>query len=492
MRWVAGLVAASALLAGCGSTVQVSGTATSGLEGPGQGLGPGIVSGTTAPGSVVPGAPQAQGPTGSGAAAPGVTATLPGSPQGSTQAPSARVTTPIQIGFMATKVGNAGQLGINVGQTYTDKEAYEALVKEYNAHGGLAGRKIVPVYGETDTASNDWNTQFQAACQNLTRDHHVQAVLGYVFAWLDSFEQCLATRHVPHLYGGYQPGDVQAQKDYPSIVSVSHPTVDGSNETVLTGAVASGLLTTKTRLGVLYDGCAHGDRAFARSTEPWLKRHGITYETFYLDCAGGAGDAGSAAASVKSAQLQFAAHGVKVVLIPNTIEMAVFMNNAESQAYRPIYINQGFGAALEANANIVPPAQMKNVHGFGWMPGIDVGQSHQPYARTPQQKACLGKLASHGLVPSAYNDFMFAYVTCDSLDLYAKALALTGGSSDAAAVRQALLHVMPPYRGSATYEGAFGVSSVQRGGPARYRETGWAESCQCFLYRGPVRRVPAV
>ena len=46
-------------------------------------------------------------------------------------------------------------------------------------------------------------------------------------------------------------------------------------------------------------------------------------------------------------------------------------------------------SAFEANSGIIPPAQMKNVHGFGWMPGIDVGQSHQPYAATPEQKACL-------------------------------------------------------------------------------------------------------
>jgi hypothetical protein len=487
------LLAVACLLAGCGSTVQVTGTATTAGSGLSQGLGPGTAGVATAPRAVVPGAPQAQAPGGAtdGTQA-GAGSTAPGVPEGSTQGSSARPTTPIQIGVMATKVGNAGQLALNVGQTYSDKDAYDALVQEYNAHGGLAGRKIVPVYGETDTASNDWNTQFQAACQNLTRDHHVQAVLGYVFAFLDSFEQCLASRHVPHLYGGYQPGDVQAQKDFPSIVSVAHPTVDGVNETVLTGAVASGVLSTKTRLGVLYDGCAHGDRAFARSTEPWLKRHGITYESFHLDCAGGAGDAGSAAASVKSAQLQFAAHGVKVVFIPNTIEMLVFMNDAESQAYRPTYINQGFGAGIEANASIIPRAQMRNVHGFGWMPGIDVAQSHQPYARTPQQKACLAKLARHGLVPRAYNDFMFAFVTCDSLDLYARALAVTGGLSDSAAVQQALLRVMPHYRGSATYEGAYGVSSVQRGGPARYRETGWVDSCACFLYRGPVRRVPTV
>jgi hypothetical protein len=262
------------------------------------------------------------------------------------------------------------------------------------------------------------------------------------------------------------------------------------SETVLGGAMASGLLTTKTHLGILYDGCAHGDRAFARSTQPWLKQHSISYEAIYMDCAGGSSDAGSAAAQVKSAQLQFAAHGVKLIYVPNNVALLLFMENAESQGYRPDYLNPGLGSAFEANASVIPREQLKHVHGFGWMPGVDVNQTHQPYARTPQQTACLAKLQHQGLRPQAYNDFMFAFVACDALDLYAKALALTGGSSEAGQVRQALLRIMPSFRGSATYGGAFGVSAQQRGGPALYRETGWTDGCSCYTYRGPVRRVP--
>jgi hypothetical protein len=181
---------------------------------------------------------------------------------------------------------------------------------------------------------------------------------------------------------------------------------------------------------------------------------------------------------------------VNVVFVPNAIGLLVFMNNAESQGYRPTYINQGFGAAFEAQGGAVPQAQQKNLHGFGWMPGIDVNQQHQPYPKTPQQVACLTKLNHQGLTPAAYNDFMFAYVTCDSLDLYAKALALTGGRSGLAEVRSALLRVMPSFKGAATYGGAYGVSDQQRGGPGSYRETGWTDTCSCFTYRGPVRRVP--
>jgi hypothetical protein len=482
------LFVAAVLLAGCGSTVETSGRTSLGND-PLGGPAPSMAAASANPAFGVPAPPG--GPAG---AAPG--STLPAAAattsRNGTHAPTgaSRITAPIELGFMTTNVGNAQSAGLNVGQTYSDKQLYAALVKEYNARGGLAGRKILPVYGDTDTASSDWNTQFQAACQALTQDHHVQAVLGYVFVFLDSFEQCLAGKGIPHLYGGYQPGDVQAQRDFPSIVSVAHPSVNLVNETVLAGAMASGRLTTRSKLGIVYDGCAHGDRAFKSSTAPYLKQHGIPFETVYLDCAGGSGDVGAAAATMKSAQLQFAAHGVDIVMCTNGIELLLFMENAESQGYRPAYLAPGGGGALEAQGGTVPQAQIKNLHGFGWMPAIDVGASHQPYAHTPEQVACLTKLKHQGLVPAAYNDFMFAYVTCDALDLYARVLTLTGGSSGAADVKKTLLQVMPGFHGAATYDGAFAVTPMQRGGPGRYREIGWTDGCSCFTYRGPVRAVP--
>jgi ABC-type branched-subunit amino acid transport system substrate-binding protein len=500
MRGLA-LLGLALLLSGCGSTVQgtsASTTAagnglTSGQAPAAQLGGPTTTGGTQLPGGSssstggTPGTPGASGSQGqTGGTQPGPQA----GPQ-TNQPAGAANTAPIELGFMSTNTGNAQQLGLNAGQTYSDKQAYEALVKEYNQHGGLSGRKIVPVYGDTDTASSDWNGQFQAACAHLTEDNHVQAVLGYVFVFLDSFERCLAQHQVPHLYGGYQPGDQQAQQDFPTIVSVAHPTVDGSNETVLSGAMAAGVLTTKSKLGILYDACAHGDRAFTKSTEPWLKAHRLNYETVAMPCSSGSSDVSAGASAVQGAELQFAAHGVNVVFVPNAIGLLVFMNNAESQGYHPTYINQGFGAAFEAQGGAVPQAQLKNLHGFGWMPAIDANQQHQPYATTPQQAACLSKLKHQGLIPKQYNDFMFAYVTCDSLDLYAKALALTGGRSGLAEVRSALLRVMPSFTGAATYGGAYAVSERQRGGPGSYRETAWTDSCSCFTYRGTVRRVPA-
>ncbi|MDP9183899.1 MAG: hypothetical protein M3P04_14130 [Actinomycetota bacterium] len=392
---------------------------------------------------------------------------------------------PVQIGFVTTSVGNAEAFGINPGTTYTDKAMYEAIVGDYNAHGGLAGHRILPVYGETDTASNNWGSDFQAVCAKFTEDNHVKAVIGYIFVFLPSFEGCLAKAGVPHLYGGYQPGDVVDQGQYRTMVSSAHPPVDGFDLTALEGAERTGLLTKSTKLGLLIDTCADGDRAYRRSVEPWLKARAINYRTFIGDCARGGTDASSAASAISSAQLQFASSGVNLVF-GNAVELLLFMNNAQTQGYTPEYLTATGGGALHATG-AAPSSQMKHLHGFGWTPTVDVDLQHQP-ATTAAQKACTDRLVKHGLQPKAYNDFMAAYATCDGLELYTQALAV--GANTPQAVVNAVATAEPRLVGALTYGGRLRESPNQRGGAAVYREYGWSNSCSCLTYRGALYPLP--
>jgi hypothetical protein len=132
---------------------------------------------------------------------------------------------------------------------------------------------------------------------------------------------------------------------------------------------------------------------------------------------------------------------------------------------------------------------MKHLHGFGWMPAVDVDPQHQPYPRTPAQKACIAKLVKHGLQPAAYNDFMAAYQACDGIDLYARALA-SGGSTDPHAIVNGVVAALPSFHGTGTYGGTLRAAAHQRGGPATFREYGWTDGCSCLTYRGRSYPVP--
>ena len=388
---------------------------------------------------------------------------------------------PIQIGFIVTNVSNAGSFGVSSGQTFSDQQLYGGLVAAINKQGGLDGRQIQPVYGITDTADASWSTDFQAACANFTQDHHVAAVIGYIFAFEDTFEQCLTKAAVPDLYGGYQPGDQSQQAKYPYLIGTTNPTSQLNWEIGLGGAIESGQLTTKDKLGVIVDTCANDDTAFAQVGAPLLKAHGISFVTATGECGTGAGSDGTAASEIQSAELQFHSDGVDEVFTGG-VPLLLMAESAETQGWHPKYLTTVAGAAFEGN---VPTDQLSNFHGFGWMPEVDVDPQHQPYATTTPQKRCLSLLSSQGLVPKDYNDFMEAYTTCDGLFLYGAALAADGDSTAASSIVPAVAAQIPKTSLASVYGGLGQYNSQQHGGPAEWRQWGWVGSCSCFEYSGP-------
>ena len=199
-RRMTGAVLGAVLLttAACGTTVPMGEQVTynQGLNGSaapggaagtgGSGLGGAGLGGTgSAAGAGGAGGSQGAGTTSGGSSSTGGQATggMTGSTgQGGAGAPIAKGS-PVEIGFVTTSVGNAASLGVSSGSSYSDKQMYAALVAEYNKAGGLAGHQIKPVYAATDTGGNAWANQFAAACSTFTEDNHVQAVVGYLFAF---------------------------------------------------------------------------------------------------------------------------------------------------------------------------------------------------------------------------------------------------------------------------------------------------------------------
>jgi hypothetical protein len=483
------------LVTGCGSTVAgVSGASNGGgLGGPGGTGGTGAVAGNNGAVGSAPGALPGQTVGGPLAGAPGASGQIAtagsGGAVGTTASGSTAAATsgPIKLGFVITNTGNASSVGINPGTSYSNQQMYDALVAAMNKAGGINGRKIEPVYAVTDTASSDWSSDFQAACSKFTQDNHVAAVLGYVFVWLDAFETCLAHAGVPHLNAGYQPGDEAAQRQYPTMFSTSNPTDEGHYLTMLSGAVATGVLTPSTKLGIILDSCGHDDRAWPRSGAPYLAAHHISYESADISCSAGAADNGRVASALQNAELRFRTNGDTVILIEG-VPAVIFMNEAESQHWNPTYLMAIQGGGLQGNA---PDDQLAHVHGFGWLPEIDVDLMHQPYPATAAQKRCVGMLESEGLKPAQYNDFFSAYVTCDALFLYVDALRLTAGDTSAAKVIGGLESAAPHFDGAATYGWRLTVSNVARGGPGLWRAWAWSNGCSCFAYTGQPHAMPA-
>ena len=79
-----------------------------------------------------------------------------------------------------------------------ERRIAEILVKYINSHGGLNGRKIIPVYNEYDAVGGGtWDSLAAEACQRFVNDEKVFAVVSGHVGQTDSLLDCLAKGKTP-------------------------------------------------------------------------------------------------------------------------------------------------------------------------------------------------------------------------------------------------------------------------------------------------------
>jgi hypothetical protein len=484
MRRLAPIVLA-ALLAACGSTAQPTTSTAGGQPTASGGLSPvaSTSDGVVPSAGTVPNGATTPVPSGGGGVAPDAAGT-PSTP-GTAVTPTARVAGPVTVGFLNTKVGNAEAFGLNTGQTYSNRAIFEALVAAMNEEGGVAGRQLVAVIADTDTAASNWEVEFAAACERFTTDTRVDAVLGYAFGLFEAFEQCLTDAGITHLSGAYTIGDVTTLEEHPLLVGTTNVVADRRYVLQLQGAVDAGLLTPEHKVGILRDDCSHSVRAHERATLPYIERADIdVVADAVMSCAHGAGDVGAVASQIQNAVLQFRSRGVDTV-IAEGIPVIVFAQNAQTQGWRPRYLltSTTGGAALEPN---IPAEQAANMHGFGWFPSVDVSPSNQP-PLTDGARRCIELLARQNIELTQYNDFISAFTSCDALFLFEAALEATAGRSEGAVVVEAIAELGDRYSGVSAHDGRTFFAADARDAPAAYRQWGWISECSCFQYVAPAR-----
>ncbi|HUC05548.1 MAG TPA: hypothetical protein VL961_09110, partial [Acidimicrobiales bacterium] len=121
-------------------------------------------SGTTAGGAPVA---HGAGP----AASTGAVAAPSAAPSDLTASDVGVTPTTIKVGIPVPELSNLGQLGATEGDPQLQWEAY---IDNLNAHGGILGRQVVPVFTQIDLTNAD---SMEQACIYLTEQADVFAVL---------------------------------------------------------------------------------------------------------------------------------------------------------------------------------------------------------------------------------------------------------------------------------------------------------------------------
>ncbi|HWC36380.1 MAG TPA: hypothetical protein VG650_16350 [Mycobacteriales bacterium] len=492
-----------AVITGCGSTVEPTATETigpvnGGLGLPGTNL-PGGTTGTTSAtsstgsgsssassgGAAGPGSIPTSGVASSGSAS-GQQSTGTASSGGTSGPAASKQTGPLTIGFLTTDTSNANQYGASLGNTVSESGVDKALIDALNKKGGLDGRKLKIVFAHTDTGSTNWANDFQAACATFTQDHHVNVVLGYEFTYEPDFETCLAEQNIPHLNDGFNVPSNDVLSQYPGFWSLDVPTIGERNIAKFEGAIKTGFLIPKNKLAVVVDRCPGTVGAWQTEVEPYLKAHQINYvPPFYADCStGNNAGAASAVSNVENAMVKLRSEGVDRIAFVSVSEAPVLFiatTVAQAQGYYPGWIVSSLGQ-LAVIGGESPKSEMRNTHGYGWLPSQDVPPQYNPKPNA-SQKRCIALLHSQNVQPRAAADFGYAYNACEAVFVYERALKLDGGNADGTAISNAVASIGNGFQSTLNLYGRSTLSADRRNNaPAFFKPINWDGNCSCFRY----------
>jgi hypothetical protein len=504
---VATAVVLASLTAACGSTVQVTGTASvgDGLSATsGEGLGAGTGGLTTGGGT---------GASGSLPAVPGTTGTTGGATSGTSGATGGATgattgVTPTVAGAVPEKgrgwdaknvyfgvvtqkdaqtaFESVGVNGLNAG----DQEAQaKAVVDEINRRGGILGRQAKLVFHDVGTiaAAKDQSGTGQASCTFYTQDHPVIAVFSPVTLQdVPAFRGCMAKARVP-IYSLTVNGiDTQVLRELqPYYYAGLAPAWDRLAPLFATQLKQMGYFTgwnpqvggpgpNAVKPGVLVPDDTVGRRIadqVVRALAAVGQKGTVVYKY----------DPANVATAMGPAVVNFAGNGVTHVITVNSDQLA-FELSASSQGYRPRYgltSYAAYQATLESNG---PAGQNVGAMGIGWSPSIDVSDANDPGPTGPGETQCLAIQKRAGQTFSGKRlAEVLAFGLCDGLQLFARAAQLANGLTGEQ-LYAGVLKALPTFHPAVSFGNGLSANSLSV--PGGVRRIAWETGCSCFRYQG--------
>ncbi|HUR02635.1 MAG TPA: hypothetical protein VM347_08855 [Nonomuraea sp.] len=486
MSRTAALALVATLAVGCGSTVQVRGTAGLGtdpqLDAGGVAVGPGAVADRPAdPSAVDPSQPGRLRSVPHGTAAP----SAPGGR--APTAPGALRRTglkPVQVGFLVAKnnAAVASSLGFKL-DNGNERQVVETLLSAANATGGLAGHKVVPVWHELDPGTTQTVAEIgQETCARFTDDAHVVAAVGLQLG--DTGDACLSGKGIPAFNGSTQTAYSEA--DYRRMRTVASlgitPRIEAA--AVAESAVRQQYLSGKPKVGVIsYDNPPFHD-AVDNVLLPKLRAAGGQMDSsnvVYGPVVDQVSDLSAVATAMQSAVLRFQRNRVThVVFLTNAAASAlVFMQQAESQRATFRYALSSNDAPQVLIDQGVAARQLAGAVAAGWDPYLDVRVDK--VGAPPSGRAWCARVLAKLKLAKGSNAEWIAYMHCDAVQLLLAAGARVSGDLTPASLTAALGNV-GPLASANTWSAR--IASDHRWGVAGFRLSSYGKACGCFTYLG--------
>ncbi len=518
--------AVAVMLVGCGSTVQYVGGGAPGQSGESTlNLGTGTTPGSTPTGSVPTGSRSTgtgalQGPGGGSLPPIGAASTPPaGRSPGSSPTHAVNgipqgvgiTSKTISVGIWYETNGDAlnaafGATGLSTGNEQADAKA---VVEDINAHGGIAGRKVVPVYYALNAQTTDSYASIdQQACDRFTQDNHVFAVMGKGLT--DNFMACIARAGVMDMNSAtITYPDRVLMNQYPLYFDAGTLTNDRifvqqvrslKQQGYFSGwdaSLGAPSKTSRTKIGVLSIGIPEWNRPLHSAFLPALHAAGYTVspqDIFQIANPASTSQEGNVLSAIAAAELRFRQDGVNhVILLDSNGDLLLFFSrDAGSQHYYPRFGVSTASApeTLEAAGDVSPQA-LNGTMGFSWDAGLDLPPSQAAHYQSAAGKACLkmvDKRTGQNLEKLGPNAEGIAIGHCDELYLLRDGINHAGASITAASVEAAIQSLHNSFPSAGFLQEYFG--------PGRHDgvELGWNEAwnsgCTCMKFTSGPFRIP--
>lgn len=369
------------------------------------------------------------------------------------------------------------------------KLSYRTVIDDMNARGGLAGRKIEPVWHEVDVAqfvnSSTRQQALQQACAHWTEDNSVFAMFAPGFNE-DVMLECAAKTKTPFLQVWNQTWPSQRRF---SQVSDSWYALDGMVADRLERGFAKFLLAKRfiaadTKVGLLIENKPGIREGVDLGLKPVLAAAGVKpeVEIVYPDIVESPWD---------NYVLQLQTAGVTHVLMSATSganwPTTLMMRSAENQRYRPYWlVDSSHEPYTTQERAAAPQEQYAKVRGMGWRPWRDFGDltvisAADQHCRDLMKKVGQPELASRPM--------------CEVL-LFLQAAFERADTISPAGLAAGVGRLGSTYRSISTINGVTQFAPGRHDGSTLVAPIGYDERCgsgagaPCFRYTGPAERIP--
>lgn len=424
----------------------------------------------------------AQGGAGTGSAGSDATS---GQRSRSAPVPSGAIT----IGFVYLKNAQQQVSAVGAKNLVPDMRAgEEALVRDLNAHGGLNGHHVRPVFTPFNATSSAPADEWQRICTTFTQDSRVFAAV--VPAINDpSFSRCLSKGGVVEVSTLLT---TEGQADFaaaPLLVEPASFNLDRLAEIEPRQLVAQGWLSNrddagvgvdpKPKVGVVVFDKAGFREAYERHLKPTLAGLGAPVaDVEYV------GDSAEALSSqMPNVVLRFAQDGINHVTFLTSTGLApgLFLVHATQQQFKPRYgfsSQDAMGVVIEDLPD--PKGQLHQSVLAGWFPQADVKDYNTPENAQPRQAACLALMRQNQVQESDGNSAGIDGYMCDSVWFLRDALRAGGAAVSTQSFMTGVDRLAGAYQPATTF--ATFLSRARRDGASQIRHASFAEQCTCFSY----------